>query len=39
MVQLLDTTLKEAGDAALNLMVAARKSVFVDLLRWKRSIS
>ncbi|MEO8373580.1 MAG: acyl-homoserine-lactone synthase [Sphingomonas bacterium] len=34
MVQLLDTTLKEAGDAALNLMFAARKSVFVDLLRW-----
>jgi acyl-homoserine lactone synthase len=34
MVQLLDTTLKEAGDAALNVMFAARKSVFVDLLRW-----
>jgi len=34
MVQLLDTTLKDAGDAALNLMFAARKSVFVDLLRW-----
>lgn len=34
MVQLLDTTMKEAGDAALNLMFAARKSVFVDLLRW-----
>jgi len=34
MVQLLDTTLKDAGDAALNVMFAARKSVFVDLLRW-----
>jgi len=34
MVQLLDATLKEAGDTALNLMFAARKSVFVDLLRW-----
>ncbi|WP_372857624.1 acyl-homoserine-lactone synthase [Sphingomonas sp.] len=34
MVQLLDTTLHDAGDAALNLMFAARKSVFVDLLRW-----
>jgi N-acyl-L-homoserine lactone synthetase len=34
MVQLLDTTLRNAGDAALNLMFAARKSVFVDLLRW-----
>ena len=34
MVQLLDTTLKEAGDAALNAMFAARKNVFVDLLRW-----
>lgn len=34
MVQLLDTTLETAGDAALNLMFAARKSVFVDLLRW-----
>jgi len=34
MVQLLDTTLRDAGDAALNLMFAARKSVFVDLLRW-----
>jgi N-acyl-L-homoserine lactone synthetase len=33
-VQLLDTTLSGAGDAALNLMFAARKSVFVDLLRW-----
>ena len=35
MVQLLDTTLKDAGDVALNLMFAARKSVFVDLLKWK----
>ena len=34
MVQLLDTTLRNAGDAALNAMFAARKSVFVDLLRW-----
>lgn len=34
MVQLLDTTLKDAGDAVLDLMFAARKSVFVDLLRW-----
>lgn len=34
MVQVLDTTLRKAGDAALNLMFAARKSVFVDLLRW-----
>jgi acyl-homoserine lactone synthase len=34
MVQLLDTTLRNAGDAALNVMFAARKSVFVDLLRW-----
>jgi acyl-homoserine lactone synthase len=34
MVQLLDTTLKDAGDAALNIMFVARKSVFVDLLRW-----
>lgn len=35
MTQILDTTLRKAGDAALNLMFAARKSVFVDLLRWK----
>ena len=34
MVQVLDTNLRNAGDAALNLMFAARKSVFVDLLRW-----
>lgn len=34
MVQVLDTNLRSAGDAALNLMFAARKSVFVDLLRW-----
>ena len=34
MVQLLDTTLSGAGDAALNAMFAARKSVFIDLLRW-----
>jgi N-acyl-L-homoserine lactone synthetase len=34
MVQLLDTTLRTAGDAALNMMFAARKNVFVDLLRW-----
>lgn len=34
MVQLLDTTLQDAGDAALNAMFSARKSVFVDLLRW-----
>ena len=34
MVRLLDTTMSGAGDAALNVMFAARKSVFVDLLRW-----
>lgn len=34
MVQLLDTTLRNAGDVVLNTMFAARKSVFVDLLRW-----
>lgn len=35
MIQLLDTTLSGSGDAALNAMFAARKSVFVDLLRWE----
>jgi acyl-homoserine lactone synthase len=34
MVQLLDATLRTAGDAALNVMFAARKNVFVDLLKW-----
>ena len=34
MVQLLDTDMETAGDAALNAMFLARKSVFVDLLKW-----
>lgn len=34
MVQILDTTMEMAGDAALNAMFLARKSVFVDLLKW-----
>lgn len=34
MAQLHDTTLEIADDATLDVMFAARKSVFVDLLKW-----
>ncbi|MBW8911940.1 MAG: autoinducer synthase, partial [Sphingomonas sp.] len=34
MAHLLSTDLQRGGDAALRAMFAARKAVFIDLLRW-----